>query len=121
MKYILIVAGTVAAGLGILGIFLPLLPTTPFLLLATACYAKSSPRLSEKLMNNKYLGQYLRDYKEKQGIRRSIKTRILIVLWLSLGASAVWSIFKNPWISIILLCVGIFVTIHIRSIKTLDG
>jgi uncharacterized membrane protein YbaN (DUF454 family) len=120
MKYLLIVAGTVAAGLGILGIFLPLLPTTPFLLLATACYAKSSPRLAEKLFNNKHLGQYLRDYKEKQGIKRSIKRRILIVLWLSLGASVIWSIFNKPWISIVLLCIGIVVTIHIRSIKTLD-
>ncbi|MDR2563087.1 MAG: YbaN family protein [Prevotellaceae bacterium] len=119
MKYFLIACGSLAVGLGILGIFLPVLPTTPFLLLAAACYAKSSPQLSAKLNNNKYLGRYIRDYRENRGIKRSIKTRVIVMLWLGLGSSILIFLFKNPWISVILACIGIAVTIHILSQKSI--
>ena len=119
MKYLLIICGSLAVGLGILGIFLPVLPTTPFLLLAAACYAKSSPRLSAKLNDNKYLGRYVRDYREKRGIKRSIKIRVIVMLWLCLGSSIVIFLFRNLWISALLACIGIVVTIHIMSQKPL--
>ena len=60
--------------LGIAGIFLPLLPTTPFLLLAAACYVRSSPRLYRWLMNHRWTGEYIRDYREKRGL--PLRTKI---------------------------------------------
>ena len=67
IRAVLIVAGTLCVGLGALGIFLPLLPTTPFLLLAAACYARSSQRFYDWLLNNKYLGQYITGYVQRRG------------------------------------------------------
>ena len=64
MKIVLVIVETVSVVLGIVGIFLPFLPTAPFLLLAAACYVKASPKLYSWLINNKYLGNYIRNYKE---------------------------------------------------------
>jgi uncharacterized membrane protein YbaN (DUF454 family) len=67
-RRLLIVAGTLFTGLGIIGIFVPILPTTPFLLLAAACFMRSSERFYHWLINNRILGAYVRDYMEGKGI-----------------------------------------------------
>ena len=67
-RWLLIAAGTVFLALGVVGILLPLLPTTPFLLLAAACYAKSSKRFSNWLLNNRVFGKIIKDYREGWGI-----------------------------------------------------
>ena len=64
MRYLLMVLGSVALALGVAGIFLPLLPTTPFLLLAAALYFRSSPQLYEWLLSHKHLGPYIRNFRE---------------------------------------------------------
>ncbi|MFH0931814.1 MAG: YbaN family protein, partial [Candidatus Zixiibacteriota bacterium] len=69
----LIITGTFFVGLGVLGIFLPLLPTTPFLLLAAACYARSSKRFYNWLLNNRWFGSYIKDYKEGKGVPSKVK------------------------------------------------
>ena len=69
----MITTGTFFVGLGIIGIFLPLLPTTPFLLLAAACYARSSKRFYNWLLNNKWFGNYIKNYRERKGIPLQIK------------------------------------------------
>ena len=63
MKILLTILGLLSLTLGVIGIFVPLLPTTPFLLLAATCFLKSSKTLYEKLINSKHLGQYIRDYR----------------------------------------------------------
>ena len=68
MKTLYIALGTLSLALGILGIFLPLLPTTPFLLLTAALYFKSSPRLYNWLLNHKHLGPYIRNFRENKAI-----------------------------------------------------
>ena len=115
---LLIVAGSVFAGLGILGIFLPLLPTTPFLLLAAACYAKSSQRFYDWLLNHKYLGEYIRNYREGRGIPLRTKVLILFFLWATIGYSAV-VVVDTLFIRIILFLVAVGVTIHVVSFSTL--
>ena len=67
-KYLWILGGTVCVALGILGIFLPILPTTPFLLLAAYCYTRGSARLYNRLLNRSWLGGYIRNYREGLGI-----------------------------------------------------
>ena len=74
MKTICIILGTISLGLGILGIFLPLLPTTPFLLLTAALYFKGSPRLYQWLLNHKYFGTYIRNFRENKAIPLLVKT-----------------------------------------------
>jgi uncharacterized membrane protein YbaN (DUF454 family) len=104
--------------LGILGIFLPLLPTTPFLLLTTACYAKSSKRLLKKLLDNRLVGKYITEYRQNRGIRKSIKIYVLSLLWTTIALSIVF--FADAlWIKILLGCVAVGVTIHISTFKTL--
>jgi len=117
-KIFLIAIGSISLALGILGIFLPLLPTTPFLLLTAACYAKSSEKLLEKLLTNRYIGKYITDYQKNRGIRKSVKIYVLSLLWTTIAVSIIF--FTDAvLVKILLGCVAIGVTIHILSFKTL--
>lgn len=114
---LLIVVGSIAVGLGVAGIFLPLLPTTPFLLLAAACYANSSERFYHWLLHHQWFGSYIRNYREGRGIPLVSKVVALALLWLTIGASA---IFVVPVLigKIVLVAIAIGVTIHLLSVKT---
>jgi uncharacterized membrane protein YbaN (DUF454 family) len=116
-KWLLIAAGTICVGLGVAGIFLPLLPTTPFLLLAAICYAGSSPRFYHWLMNNRWFGRYIKNYREGKGLTLTTKIISLASLWITIGYSA---IFVMPWLAgkLILFAVALGVTIHILSKST---
>ncbi|TYQ13083.1 UNVERIFIED_CONTAM: uncharacterized membrane protein YbaN (DUF454 family) [Acetivibrio alkalicellulosi] len=118
IKILLVFIGSISVALGVLGIVLPLLPTTPFLLLAAFCYMKSSDKFYNRLINNKWLGIYIKNYIEKKGIPLKIKIFSITFLWISIGYS---SIFFVPfiWGKILLLSIAICVTIHILRIKTL--
>jgi uncharacterized membrane protein YbaN (DUF454 family) len=117
LKWILIAAGTIFLGLGIIGIFLPILPTTPFLLLAAACYARSSKRFYDWLMNNKLFGAYIKNYREGKGISLKVKTLTISLLWITILFS-VFFILNIFWIKIMLIIIAFGVTIHILTIKT---
>ncbi|MCD6598010.1 MAG: YbaN family protein [Bacteroidales bacterium] len=117
MREVLIIAGTIFVGLGVLGIFLPLLPTTPFLLLAAACYARSSERFYNWLLNNKWFGRYIKNYREGKGIPLKVKVLSISLLWITIIFSAAF-IVHNVFIRVILIIIAIGVTIHIRSIRT---
>jgi uncharacterized membrane protein YbaN (DUF454 family) len=116
-KIVLITLGTIFLILGIIGIFLPLLPTTPFLLLTTTCYARSSRTLLMRLLNNRRIGKYIIEYKKNKGIRRSIKIYVLTLLWTSITVSIIC--VGTWWITILLVAVATGVTIHISTFKTL--
>ncbi len=116
-KRLFIVLGFIFLGLGILGIFLPLLPTTPFLLLAAWLFAKSSERLYRRLINDKYVGNYIKDFKEYRSIPLKTKIFAISLIWLTMGYSIIFAI-KIIWVKIVLLIVAIGVTIHILSFKT---
>ncbi|MCJ7814274.1 MAG: YbaN family protein [Candidatus Atribacteria bacterium] len=117
-RWVLIIIGSFFTGLGILGIFLPLLPTTPFLLLAAACYIRSSERFYNWLINNKWLGNYIKNYLEGKGVSLKAKVFSISLLWITIGYSAVFIVNTFP-IRIILILIAIGVTIHILSIRTL--
>jgi len=118
IRGILIIAGTFFVGLGILGIFLPLLPTTPFLLLAAACYARSSKRFYSWLLNNKWFGKYLKNYQEGKGIPLKVKILSISLLWLTIMFSTVL-VVDNLLVRTILILIAICVTIHIVFIRTM--
>ena len=114
----LLLAGNFFVAFGILGIFLPLLPTTPFLLLAAACYIRSSERFYNWLINNKWLGNYIKNYREKKSIPLKVKVLSLSFLWLTIGYS-VFFVVNIFLFRVILILIAIGVTIHVLSIRTL--
>ena len=118
-KVLLNILGSFFLLVGILGIILPLLPATPFLLLASACYVRGSERLHNKLMSNRILGPYIVNIRDKRGMPMRAKVITLIVLWLSLLVSAirVESFVLKP----LLFVVGVGVTILILRFKTLES
>jgi uncharacterized membrane protein YbaN (DUF454 family) len=115
-RRLLIGAGTLSTGLGIIGIFIPILPTTPFLLLAAACYMRSSERFYQWLINNRVFGAYVRNYIEGRGMPVRIKIFTILLLWLTIGLSITFGV-QNIVIRIVLICIAIGVTAHISLIK----
>ena len=112
-----VVAGSIALGLGIIGIFVPVLPTTPFLLLAAACYMRGSRRLYNALLCNRFLGSYIRNYLEGRGMSLKMKVWTLSLLWIAIILTAAL-VTSSIIIRVILAAVVIGVTIHILRIKT---
>ncbi|MFI3292833.1 MAG: YbaN family protein [Rikenellaceae bacterium] len=118
MKILFIILGSVSLVLGIIGIVVPLLPTTPFLLLSATLYLHSSPRLYAWLLSTKYLGAYIRDYKEHRSVPLKSKIIALAMLWASLGYCIRWVVEGVLWAQLLLFAIGVGVTWHILSLKT---
>ena len=118
-RSILIIAGSIFLGFGIIGIFLPILPTTPFLLLSAACYARSSKRFYNWLMNNKLFGDYIKNYHEGRGIHLKFKIFTIVLLWVTIIFS-IYYVLDIFWIEAILFLIAFGVTIHILTIKTIS-
>lgn len=116
-KYFYLISGFLLVAIGVIGIFLPLLPTTIFLILASICFIKSSPRANDWLRNHKILGGYIDNYQNKNGLTLSAKIVNIITLWISISLSAIL-LTEELYIRIILLAIAIGVTIHLVMIKT---
>jgi uncharacterized membrane protein YbaN (DUF454 family) len=114
-RRLLLAAGTLSLAVGIVGIFVPILPTTPFLLLAAGCYLRSSQRFYNWLMGSRWLGSYIRNYIESRGLPLKVKLFTIILLWVTIGIS-IWLVAK-PVVTVILLIVAMGVTLHIIFIR----
>lgn len=108
--------GFLCLALGFIGILIPILPTTPFVLLAAILFSASNPALAKALERNTTFGPYIRHYRMKSGVPLATKKRSLIWLWASLTLSAL--IVRTPMVVGILLVVGISVSTHILLLKT---
>ena len=117
VRTILIICGTVSVTLAVVGIFVPILPTTPLLLLAGACYARSSQRFHRWLMTNRWFGEYIRNYREGRGMPLREKVVTLVALWLTIGFS-VLAVVPVWWGKLLLLAIAIAVTVHLLHIRT---
>lgn len=115
-RCVLIACGSMAVALGVIGIFVPLMPTTVFLLLAAACYARSSERFYQRLVTSRWLGGYIRNSREGCGMARREKTVTLVVLWVGIGASMAFSVDAR-WLRLLLALVAVAVTVHVVRIK----
>lgn len=119
-KYILIGAGFCSLGLGVAGIFIPVLPTTPFILLAASCFMKSSDRLYRWIRRHRTLGRYIDNYLNRHGITARDKLLSIALLWAMLGAAAAFAV-ESSLMRGILALVGVGVTAHLALIRTLKG
>lgn len=118
LKWFYITLGTVAVALGFLGIFLPLLPTTAFLLLAAWAYARSSHRFYHWLLNNRIFGKYITAYLEGKGMPMISKVSTTLLLWITILATTIFFV-ENIWIRILLLAIAVGVTLHIIMLPTM--
>ncbi len=118
MKYLFAFIGTVSLALGIMGVFLPVLPTTPFLLLSAAMYMRSSHRLYEWLMSHKHLGAYIKNFREHKALPLRVKIFSVTMVWVTLLYCAFF-VAKELWMSLLFIAIALGVTIHILSYKTL--
>lgn len=119
MKVIYLSLGFISLGLGILGIPLPILPTTPFLLLAIACFARSSKRFEKWLYHTKLYQSYVADFRETKSIAKERKKKIIIQIYVLMGIS----IFFAPilWVKIGLFCLTLFITYYLWLYNFCNG
>ncbi|SDG77987.1 hypothetical protein SAMN05216603_103410 [Pseudomonas benzenivorans] len=117
IRFALLAVGWLCVALGVIGIFLPVLPTTPFLLLAAACFVRSSKRFYLWLVLHPRLGPWVRDYLDGQGIPRRAKGYAIGLMWLSIALSCY--LVPLPWARAFMLTSAVLVSIYILRQKTL--
>ena len=118
MRYVYMIVGLVAFALGAAGVWLPILPTTPFLLLALMCFTRSSPRMERYLLRHDTFGPFIIDYYSGQ-LTRAQKLRIVGLLWLGMGAS-IWVVIVvvGLWpVALLLAAIGAGVSAHIWRLR----
>ena len=117
IRILLLVCGFLFTFLAFLGAILPLLPTTPFLIVAAACFVRSSERFYRMIMYNRIFGHYLRDYRSGKGIPFQVKITALLFLWSSTLLS-VFLFIPFLWLEILVISINAGVTVHLFMIKT---
>ena len=118
MKILLTILGLLSLGLGILGAFLPVLPTTPLLLLAAALFLRSNQRLYDWLMNHPRLGTYIRNFVEHKAIPLRVKILSISLVWITLVNCAVF-VTEHWLLRLFFIVLASAITVHILSYKTL--
>jgi uncharacterized membrane protein YbaN (DUF454 family) len=113
---LLIALGFASLSLGAVGVALPVLPTTPFVLLAAACFSASSSKFHNWLLKNPFFGPFIENYHTKQGIKLSMKIFTIAFLWTGLMISMIF--VQTTWMYVVLGIVGVCVTAHLLLIKT---
>lgn len=117
-KYLLIAAGWIFVALGVIGIFLPLMPTTIFFILAAASFAKSSEKFYNWLIYHPRFGKFIRDYRENRGMPMRAKIIAISMIILSIGSSAIFFTEKT-FVRVLLIITAIGVSSYIISLKTI--
>lgn len=118
VKAFLIIIGTLSIAMGVIGIVVPLLPTTPLVLLGAACYVKASDELYQRLTRNKWLGGYIRDFREKNGITLKNKVLSLSLMWISILGTILF-LAINFWLAAALIIIAVTVSAYILSFNTI--
>jgi uncharacterized membrane protein YbaN (DUF454 family) len=117
-KWLLMSLGVLATAVGLIGVVVPLLPTTPFLLLAAACFVRSSDTMYGRLTSNRLFGGFIRDYREQRGVSARAKIMALVLLWCVIGYTALTAV-DAAWLRVLLVAIAVTVTIHLLRLRTL--
>ncbi|MGD6933877.1 MAG: YbaN family protein [Candidatus Bathyarchaeia archaeon] len=118
LRVLLMIAGTISLALGTVGLFLPILPTTPFLLVAAACYMRSSERMYNWLLKNRWFGEYLRNYQEGRGIPLKTKIFAISILWITILFSTFFFLSEILAMQIVLILIATVVSVHLIRLPT---
>ena len=118
MRIIFLFLGILSLVLGIVGVFLPVLPTTPFLLLSATLFLRSSQKLYDWLLSHPYLGEYIRNFKEHKAIPLRVKVVSVSLVWITLLYCALF-VAHAWWMSVVFVSIALGVSIHILHYKTL--
>ena len=118
MKYLLSALGIVSLALGVMGVFLPVLPTTPFLLLSATLFFRSSPRLYDWLLSHPRLGVYIKNFREYKAIPLRVKIVSVSLVWITLLYCAVF-VAQAWWFRLFFVLLACGITAHILHYKTL--
>jgi len=118
LRGLLLLVGTISLVLGTVGLFLPILPTTPFLLLAAACYMRSSERMYKWLLGNRWFGEYIKNYQSGRGIPKKTKIIALSVLWVTILYSTFFVVEEILIAQVVLIIIAFGVSIHLIRIPT---
>jgi len=116
-KGLFVVMGTIALAIGFLGLFLPVIPTTPLVLLAAACYMRGSERLHGWLLESKWFGETIRTYQAGQGLRKATKIRAISLMWIVITISAVYYVDSLP-VRVVMFGTAILVTRYLLGLPT---
>jgi uncharacterized protein len=119
-KWLLMSLGILAMAVGLIGVVVPLLPTLPFLLLAAACFVRSSEAMYGWLTSNRLFGCFIRDYREQRGVSARAKITALALLWGVIGYTALMTV-DAVWLRVLLVAIAVAVTIHLLRLKTISS
>lgn len=119
IRWVLIISGFVLIGIGVLGMFLPILPTTIFFILAAWCFARSNERFHRWLHHNRYFGKYLTSLKRGEGMPARAKIITIAFLWTGILVSAIF-MTENLYIRILLVAIAVGVSWHLIMIKGIE-
>lgn len=119
-KWLLTSLGVLATVVGLIGVVVPLLPTTPFLLLAAACFVRGSDTMYGWLTSNRLFGGFICDYREQRGVSARAKITALALLWGVIGYTALMAV-DAAWLQVLLVAIAVAVTIHLLRLKTLSS
>ena len=117
-KLFYVLVGHLSLGLGLVGIVLPLLPTTPFVLLAAACYMRGSVSLYNRLINHRLLGPYIMDYRGGKGIPMNVKITALVLIWITIPLS-VFFLIQQYYVRLALMAIAFAVSVMIWRLPTI--
>ena len=115
-KILLTICGWSLLALGAIGVVLPVLPTTPFVLLAAVCFSASSEKAYRFLVKNRFFGPYVENYRTGQGVPVSAKVRGIVMLWVLLLFAM--AIMQKLWVLIVFPLIGTGVTLHLLLLRT---
>jgi hypothetical protein len=118
VRHVYVVLGSVCLALGVLGIVLPLLPTTPFLLLSAACYARGSERFYSWLLNHRWFGPHIRAYRSGEGIPLRAKVTGVVLVWATIAAAAAFAV-RQPWARLLLFAIAAGISLYLLRLPTL--
>jgi len=118
VRYSLIACGSLFVLLGVIGLFVPMMPGAVFLILAAWCFARSSERFHEALLNHRYLGPQVKAWQGGRGFQRQLRTRILLVMWLSMTISML--LIAKLWVAFALISCGAATTLYILKQPVYD-
>ena len=119
MRSIYIIVGTIALVIGAIGLFLPVIPTTPLVILAAACYYRGSDRLHNWILSSRWFGETVKNYQEGRGLTRDTKVRAISMMWAMILISA-WFFVNNLFVRVAIICVAIGVTVYLVRLPTLE-